>query len=81
MAQSLRNKLGVYGRESYFVPVLMVVFGTVLLATESRVMDWNSHLSGFALGAGVMGLLYRHVYKLSHARKGSNDSKFRDTDQ
>lgn len=81
MIQSLRDRLGVYGRESYFVPVLMVIFGVVLLVTEKHAIEWSSHLSGFALGAGVMGLLYRHVYKLSSARKGTRDSKFRDTDQ
>jgi hypothetical protein len=68
MLKAFRNSLGIYGRESYFVPVLMVIFGVFLMASQSSI-EWGSLLMGFVVGAGVMGLLYRHVYRLTPVRK------------
>lgn len=75
MSKSIRGRLGVYGRESYFVPILMLIFGVFLMTFQSEVVDWESLLTGFVIGAGIMGLLYRHVYRLSAVRKAEPDSR------
>lgn len=74
LIKAFRNSLGIYGRESYFVPVLMITFGVVLMSFQPQVQDWGSILTGFVMGAGVMGLLYRHVYRLTPVRKIDGDS-------
>lgn len=61
---SVRKTLGIFAEPTLYLPLMLIFFGFVLLATQTGSIDTNSHLSGFVLGAGVMGLLYYSAYKL-----------------
>lgn len=60
----LRKSLGIFSEPGLYLPLMLIVFGFLLLATQTTPLDSYSHLTGFVLGAGFMGLLYNQVYRL-----------------
>jgi hypothetical protein len=57
-------KLGVFVRQSYWVPLALLAFGFIA-ATSTSHIDAISHISGIGIGGGVVGLLYRMKFKFS----------------